>query len=56
MPSPRRVLLTTALVVAVAGGVARADDPEEDAPSAAPTVYWRTNESPHFRAPAARND
>jgi len=49
MRSPRRILLAVVLVVAAAAGTARADDPEEDAPSTAPTVYWRTIETPHFR-------
>ena len=50
MRSPHRILLTAAALAVVAMmGTARADDPEEDAPSTAPTVYWRTIETPHFR-------
>ncbi|HEY8927344.1 MAG TPA: hypothetical protein VIU64_23335, partial [Polyangia bacterium] len=51
MRSRRRILLAAffALAVSAAAGAARADDPEEDAPSTAPTVYWRTIETPHFR-------
>ena len=49
MPRPGRALLMAAFALIAATGPARADDPEEDAPSTAPTVYWRTIETEHFR-------